>query len=333
MDRSTITADVADTTTDSRESGRRGPAADDTIVPSACDTIGELDATTPPVSGDAIDIVGVSKSFDGGLTYAIEDISLAIQPGETLVLLGSSGSGKTTLLKAINRLHEIDAGRICVSGQDVARVDLVTLRRRIGYVFQGVGLFPHQTVQANIETVPRLLGWSRQRCAERAREMLALVGLPPARFADRLPDELSGGQRQRVGVARALAADPHTVLMDEPFGALDAVVRERLQQEVRRISRELGTTVVLVTHDLFEALALADRIAVLHEGRLEQVGTPAELASEPATPFVAELLQTPARLLGRMTGRDDGERVRGSRLVSPRQASGPYCSETEGEVA
>lgn len=278
-------------------------------------------AAETSAGGEAIVLDRVSKSFDRGLTFALDEVSLAIHPGETLVLLGSSGSGKTTLLKSINRLHEIDGGRVLVGGRDVIELDVVELRRRIGYVFQGIGLFPHQRVLQNVETVPKLLGWSRKRRRERARELLDMVGLPPKRFERRLPCELSGGQRQRVGVARALAADPDTILMDEPFGALDAVVRERLQGEVRRISREMGKTVVLVTHDLFEALAMADRIAVMHDGRLEQCASPAELAANPATEFVAELLETPSRLMDRL--HDDGslgadDSVRGTRLVHPR---------------
>ncbi len=239
----------------------------------------------------------VSKSFDGGQSFAVRDLSLEIADGETLVLLGSSGCGKTTTLKMINRLLDPTGGHIEVDGRDVLDMDPVALRRSIGYVFQGIGLFPHMTVGQNVEAVPRLLGWAHPRRRARARELLDLVGLPPAEYEHRLPDQLSGGQQQRVGVARALAADPAHLLMDEPFGALDALARDDLQQEMGRLKEQLGKTVVFVTHDIFEALVLADKIAVLHEGRLEQLGTKEELLGEPATAFVRDLFGKPAKQL------------------------------------
>lgn len=236
-----------------------------------------------------ISIRSVSKSFGNGGSFAVDNISLEIRPGETLVLLGSSGSGKTTLLRLINRLIEPSSGTILLDEADTATLDPVQLRRRIGYVFQGIGLFPHFTVAANIAIVPRLLQWSRERRERRVGELLELVGLPAAEYAPRYPDELSGGQQQRVGVARALAGDPEYLLMDEPFGALDAITRDALQAELLALKQRLRKTIVFVTHDLQEALRLGDRVAVLHRGKLEQVGAPAELLQQPRTDFVREL--------------------------------------------
>ena len=240
----------------------------------------------------------VSKSFDNGHSWAVKDVSLTVNRGETLALLGSSGSGKTTLLKTVNRLLDPTRGTVRLGEQCVTKLDPVQLRRRVGYVFQGVGLFPHQRVRRNVETVPRLLRWPRNERRARVDMLLRMVGLAPETYATRFPDELSGGQRQRVGFARALAADPDVLLMDEPFGALDEVVRQRLQQKLAALIKELGKTVLLVTHDLFEALALADRVAVLHNGVLEQVATPRELLKNPKTDFVRQLVERPARLLG-----------------------------------
>jgi len=239
----------------------------------------------------------VSKSFDCGKTFAVEDVSLSVADGETLVLLGSSGCGKTTTLKMINRLLAPTSGRIEVDGRDVLGQDPVELRRSIGYVFQGIGLFPHLTVAQNVAVVPRLLGWPKEKRRRRADELLELVGLPPDEFSGRLPAHLSGGQQQRVGVARALAADPAHLLMDEPFGALDALTRDSLQQELLDLRGRLGKTIVFVTHDIFEALTLGDRIAVLHQGRLEQVGTKEEVVGSPATGFVRALFAKPAKQL------------------------------------
>jgi osmoprotectant transport system ATP-binding protein len=239
----------------------------------------------------------VSKSFDGGQIQAVKEISLEVQDGETLVLLGSSGCGKTTLLKLVNRLLEPTSGKIELDGEDVSLQDPIALRRRIGYVFQGIGLFPHMTVEENVAMVPRLLGWPTRRRRERARELLVLVGLDPEKHAKRYVGELSGGQQQRIGVGRALAADPEYLLMDEPFGALDAITRDALQQELLSLKQRLRKTIVFVTHDIFEALTLGDRIAVLHAGELHQVGAPQEVLSRPATPFVHQLFAKPAEQL------------------------------------
>jgi len=233
----------------------------------------------------------LSKSFDGGTTFAVREVSLDVSEGETLVLLGASGCGKTTTLKMINRLIEPSSGRIEVDGVDVLKRHVLELRRSIGYVFQDIGLFPHFTARENVEIVPRLLGWSVQRRRARATELLNLVGLDASEFGGRLPRRLSGGQQQRIGIARALAADPKYLLMDEPFGALDAVTRDQLQRELIDLRAALGKTIVFVTHDLFEAIRLADRIGVMNDGRLDQIGAAAELMDKPATPFVADLFE------------------------------------------
>src|SRR5215207_6910292 len=230
----------------------------------------------------------VSKCFPDG-TVAVTDLTLEVPEGQTSVLVGPSGCGKTTTLKMVNRLVEPSGGRIYLDDEDVTGVDPVGLRRRIGYVIQQVGLFPHQTVAANVGTVPSLLGWSKARIAGRTGELLHLVGLEPARFAHRYPHELSGGQRQRVGVARALAADPVVLLMDEPFSAIDPIARARLQEEFLRVQAEVRKTIVFVTHDVDEAVRLGDRIAVLSEGGvLEQYDPPGALLDRPVNDFVAE---------------------------------------------
>jgi osmoprotectant transport system ATP-binding protein len=244
----------------------------------------------------------VSKSFDSGQTYAVREVSLLVASGEMLVLLGSSGCGKTTTLKMINRLIEPTAGTIEVGGSDVRAQDTIQLRRSIGYVFQGIGLFPHMTVEENISVVLRLQGRPKGERQGRARELMELVGLRPDEFGPRYPTELSGGQQQRVGVARALAADPECLLMDEPFGALDAITRDGLQQELLHLKEKLVKTIVFVTHDIFEALRLADRIAVMHAGRLEQVGTREQILRDPATEFVKELFERPAQQLATFQG-------------------------------
>ncbi|GAA0378603.1 MULTISPECIES: ABC transporter ATP-binding protein [Micromonospora] len=248
-----------------------------------------------PVADDgqraaSITLDGIGKRYPDG-TEAVRDLSLHVDAGELVVLIGPSGCGKSTVLRMINRLIEPTSGRIMLGDADVTRTDPVRLRRQIGYVIQNVGLFPHQTVAANVATVPRLLGWSRDRARRRVDELLELVGLDPTQFGRRYPHELSGGQRQRVGVARALAADPVVLLMDEPFSAVDPIVRTRLQEEFLRLQAEVRKTIVLVTHDLDEAVRLGDRIAVLSEGgRLEQYDTPATLLGAPATPFVREFV-------------------------------------------
>jgi osmoprotectant transport system ATP-binding protein len=232
----------------------------------------------------------VTKQFPGG-TLAVRELSLEMPPGEITVLIGPSGCGKTTLLRMVNRLIEPTSGRIYLEEEDVTDADPVQLRRRIGYVIQQVGLFPHETIEHNVATVPRLLGWNKARRRARVDELLDLVGLDPAQYRDRYPHQLSGGQRQRVGVARALAADPAVLLMDEPFGAIDPITRTRLQDEFKRLQDELGKTVVFVTHDIEEAVKLGDRIAILNVGAvLEQYDTPSEVLGHPATPFVASFV-------------------------------------------
>ena len=239
----------------------------------------------------------VSKSFDGGQSYALRDVSLTIEEGETFVLLGSSGSGKTTILRLISRLIEPTAGQITLDGRDLNDYGVIELRRNMGYVFQGIGLFPHMTVGQNVAIGLRLIGWPLPKREARACELLDLVGLEPDAYFDRFPNELSGGQQQRVAVARALATDPDYLLMDEPFGALDALTRETLQKEVLRLKATLGKTIVFVTHDILEAFILGDRIGVCNEGRLDQVGTRRELLKTPKTDFVRALLARPLEQL------------------------------------
>jgi osmoprotectant transport system ATP-binding protein len=243
---------------------------------------------------------GVGKRFGDTESWAVQEVSLDVRHGELLALLGSSGSGKTTTLKMINRLVEKTTGTIEVAGKDVTSLDPVTLRRGIGYAFQGVGLFPHMTVAANVAVVPDLLGWDRNRVRIRTRELLDLVGLDPDEFENRNARELSGGQAQRVGVARALAAHPDVMLLDEPFGALDPLTRDQLQEEFLALHRKLELTTVLVTHDMTEALLLADRIAVLREGKLVQVDTPSRMMNSPAEEYVATLMATPRRQADRL---------------------------------
>ena len=231
----------------------------------------------------------VSKRFPDG-TVAVEDLTLEVPSGEVVVLVGPSGSGKTTIMRMVNRMIPPTRGRVLIDGQDVAERDPARLRRGIGYVIQQIGLFPHRTVVENIGTVPELEGWDRPRIAERSLELMATVGLPD-NMADRYPHQLSGGQRQRVGVARALAADPNIMLMDEPFGAVHPIVRTRLQDEFLRLQREVRKTIIFVTHDIDEAIKMGDRIAILsHGGKLEQYSPPRELLSDPANDFVAEFL-------------------------------------------
>lgn len=243
-----------------------------------------------------IRLVDVRKTYDAGKSWAVRGVNLEIEPGELLVLLGQSGCGKTTTLKLINRLIEPSAGCIEVDGHDVARLDAVQLRRGIGYVFQNVGLFPHLTVAENVAIVPRLLRWPREQAAARVAELLELVHLPSDQFAQRSPRQLSGGQRQRVGLARALAARPRIMLMDEPFGALDPLTRDALSGEYRDVHRQLGLTTVMVTHDMTEALVMADRIAVMAGGEIVRLGTPRELLRDPRDEYVRHLTQTPKRL-------------------------------------
>jgi len=248
--------------------------------------------------GEAAEIVfdAVTKRYPGRQQPAVSSLSLTIPAGEICVLVGPSGGGKTTAMKMVNRLIDITDGDILIDGRSVRSLAVAELRRGIGYVIQQVGLFPHMTVAGNIATVPRLLGWSGERIAARVRELLELVGLDPVHDRARYPAQLSGGQRQRVGLARALAADPPLMLMDEPFGAIDPITRERLQDEFLRLHREIRKTVIFVTHDIDEAIKMGDRIAILEEGGvLAQYATPEEILARPATEFVA-----------RFVGRDRG---------------------------
>lgn len=241
------------------------------------------------MSTPAVEFRDVRKSFVSGHPV-LDGLTLRVEAGETVALIGPSGCGKTTALKLINRLLDAEAGDIFVLGRDVKQEDPVLLRRKLGYVIQEGGLFPHWNVSRNVETVPRLLGWSEPRRRTRTAELLAMVNLPVDQFGARRPRELSGGQRQRVGVARALAADPPIILMDEPFGALDPIARRALQREFLEWKRDLHKAVLLVTHDLEEAFRLADRVAILEGGRVRQIGTPKELRERPTNDFVREFL-------------------------------------------
>jgi len=249
-----------------------------------------------PVATPALEAVDVSKTYPGASgtpegTAALAGVSLSIASGETVALVGESGCGKTTLLRTFNRLVDPTAGVVRVEGKPVAETDPIGLRRRIGYVPQDGGLLPHWRIERNVELVPRLLGWDRDRARTRAREMLNLVGLAPDIYARRYPAELSGGQRQRVAFARALAADPPIILLDEPFGALDALTRLELHRQFQTLQETLHKTMVLVTHDLNEAFRLAGRIGVMKKGRLLQLAPPDELTTQPADGYVRELLE------------------------------------------
>jgi osmoprotectant transport system ATP-binding protein len=267
----------------------------------------------PAPSAASITLENVGKTYPDG-TVAVGDFGLEVAAGELAVLIGPSGCGKSTILRMINRLIEPTGGRILIDGQNILERDPVELRRHIGYVIQNVGLFPHQNIRTNVGTVPRLLGWDRARIAARADELLELVGLDPARFAKRYPHELSGGQRQRVGVARALAADPLVLLMDEPFSAVDPIARGRLQEEFLKLQATVRKTIVLVTHDIDEAVRLGDRIAVLAEGgRLLQYAPPTELLSRPVSATVADFV-----------GADRG--IRRLAVTPVRDAAGPLAN-------
>jgi osmoprotectant transport system ATP-binding protein len=249
----------------------------------------------------AISLEAVSKAYGGGNRPALDRVTLAIARQEFLAIVGPSGSGKTTLLRLINRLTDPAEGTVRVEGEDVTALDPIALRRRIGYVFQGVGLFPHMTVAENISITPRLLGFDKERITARVGELIDLVRLDRSAHAHRFPHQLSGGERQRVGVARALAAEPHIVLMDEPFGALDPLTRDALSQDYRRLHDQLGLTTVMITHDMLEALLLADRIVVMREGRLIADGAPAALMAHSDDAFVSKLMQTPRRHAERLS--------------------------------
>lgn len=251
------------------------------------------------MTGHAIAFDHVVQRFPGAAGPALDGVSLEISQGEFVAIVGPSGSGKTTLLRLVNRLADPVEGMVFVGGENVREADPVLLRRRIGYVFQGIGLFPHMTIAENISITPRLLGWPQEKMRGRARELLELVRLP-RNYEARMPDELSGGERQRVGVARALAASPKIVLMDEPFGALDPVTRDALTQDYRELHEKLGLTSVMITHDMLEALILADRIVVLQDGKIIEQGTPQALARGAKHAFVRELMQMPERHAARL---------------------------------
>ncbi|GEP08698.1 ABC transporter ATP-binding protein [Methylobacterium gnaphalii] len=269
---------------------------------------------------------GVSKRFAGAERPAVDGLDLTVPEGSTCILLGPSGCGKSTTLRMVNRLVEPDAGRVLVNGRDVAEVDPVQLRRGIGYVLQGVGLFPHRSVARNVATVPALLGWPRRRIDERVDAMLAVVGLDPGEYRDRRPDTLSGGQRQRVGVARALAADPPILLMDEPFGAVDPVARGRLQSEIGAILRQLGKTVMIVTHDLSEALLMGDRIVLMRDGASVQADTPERFLAKPANAFASDFIGAD-RILRRLS------LVAASEVASPGEAPRAARIDCEASLA
>ncbi|MFA9429997.1 betaine/proline/choline family ABC transporter ATP-binding protein [Egicoccus sp. AB-alg2] len=238
-----------------------------------------------------IRLEALTKHYPGQRQPAVDALDLAIPEGEIVMLVGPSGCGKTTTLEMINRLVEPSSGRIILEGEDVTHIDPDALRRRIGYAIQQIGLFPHRTIAQNIATVPRLLGWSKERIRDRVDELLEMVGLEPTEYRDRYPKALSGGQRQRVGVARAMAADPPVLLMDEPFGATDPITRNRLQDEFRRIQDDIGKTIVFVTHDIDEAITLGDRIAILQvSAQIAQYDTPENILSNPADDFVVDFL-------------------------------------------
>lgn len=240
----------------------------------------------------AIEFQNVSKIFPHAGYYAVNHISLTIQEGEFITILGSSGCGKTTFLKMINRLYEPDTGRLLLFGKNIADMDPVGLRRGIGYVIQQVGLFPHMTIAENVMTVPRLLKWEKERMDARCDELLDMVRLEPKQYRNRYPSQLSGGQQQRVGLARALAAEPEIMLLDEPFGALDAITRMGLQEELQNLHKGLKKTFLLVTHDINEALKLGTRVLIMNEGSIRQFGTPEEIVRYPADSFVESLLRS-----------------------------------------
>ncbi|ANH36968.1 Glycine betaine/carnitine/choline transport ATP-binding protein OpuCA [Nocardioides dokdonensis FR1436] len=241
----------------------------------------------------------VGKTYPGTKVPAVEDLTLDVHEGEILVLVGPSGCGKSTTLRLINRMIEPSNGRILLDGEDVTKVNPDKLRRRIGYVIQQIGLFPHQTITQNIATVPRMLGWDKERISERVETLLTTVGLDPEQYRDRFPKELSGGQAQRVGVARALGADPDIMLMDEPFGAIDPITRERLQNEFLRLQGELRKTIVFVTHDIDEAIKMGDRIAILGErSTIRQIDTPERILAYPVDDFVDDFIGTGSTIKG-----------------------------------
>src|SRR4051812_23178656 len=244
----------------------------------------------PKSSAPAIVFEHVTKRFPGATLPAVDDVSLEVEPGSFVVLFGPSGCGKTTLLKMVNRLYEHDSGRVLIEGREARSFKVTELRRRIGYVIQSTGLFPHMTVAKNIATVPEMIGWDKARIRARVDELLVLVGLPPEEYRSRYPLQLSGGQQQRVGLARAMAADPGIMLMDEPFAAIDNITRRRLQDELLDIQSKVRKTILFVTHDVEEAIRLADEIVVMREGKVVQYDTPFNILSAPVDDFVAKLV-------------------------------------------
>ena len=248
-------------------------------------------------SGASIELLNVTKKYPNQDQAAVENFSMKINPGELIMLVGPSGCGKTTTMKMINRIIEPTSGSITIDGEDVLSLDQNTLRRRIGYVIQQIGLFPHMTIAENVSVVPKLLGWSKEKTAARVEDLLSVVELDPKTFLNRYPKQLSGGQQQRVGVARALAADPPVMLMDEPFGATDPITREKLQAEFLRLQESIGKTIVFVTHDFDEAIKLGDRIAVLGpKSKIEQFDTPAKILANPASAYVSSFIGEGAAL-------------------------------------
>lgn len=244
------------------------------------------------MSVPAIEFREVSKKFDGSGYYAVDHISFSVEKGEFITILGSSGCGKTTLLKMVNRLYEPDEGKILLFGEDTSALDVVKLRRRIGYVIQQTGLFPHMTIEENVATVPKLLKWDKGKTKDRVRSLLNMVDLDPEEFCGRYPSQLSGGQQQRVGLARALAVEPEIMLLDEPFGAVDAITRIGLQEELLRIHSGLKKTFLLVTHDIHEAFKLGTKVMIMNEGKICQFDTPQNIIRNPAGGFTAALIQS-----------------------------------------
>lgn len=240
----------------------------------------------------AIEYQDICKQFEESASYAVNHVNAQIQEGEFVTILGSSGCGKTTLLKMTNRLYEPTEGKVILFGEDIATVDPVAVRRRMGYVIQQVGLFPHMTVEDNIAAIPKILKWDKERISNRVTELLELVGLDPEEYRSRYPAQLSGGQQQRIGLARALVTDPRIMLLDEPFGAIDAITRLNLQKELKKIHEGTKKTFLLVTHDINEAFKLGNRVMIMNEGRLLQFALPKDILKSPAEPFVEELIES-----------------------------------------
>ena len=277
-----------------------------------------------------ITIENLTKQY--GATRAVDDVSMQIAGNSITVIVGTSGSGKSTLLRMINRLIEPSTGRVLIEGKDTRSEPAHLLRRRIGYAIQGHGLFPHRTVEENIATVPKLLRWSAQRVRDRVEELLHVFQLDPAQYARAFPHQLSGGQQQRVGVARALAAEPAVLLMDEPFGALDPIIRAKAQEDLLTIQRRFGTTVVLVTHDMDEAFHLGERVAVMSQGRLLQYDRPAVLLTQPADPFVSRMTGLADRAMRLLSLTTAGELAHAGESAGPRVPASASLREVLSEL-